>query len=134
MRDYPEAIDGLRFLQRRELPPVSSCWDYQVAETFSETSANRLAAELPEDLQITFFDPHADGEEAWVCVRRWGPRYLVQNLRHGRFGAWTDHPLDAVVALLKTSPLVKNPRGEFASFTVSTIPQHQRHDHLRSSH
>jgi hypothetical protein len=129
-RDYPSAIDGVRFLKKRELPPVSTCWDFQTVEMFPIEFARRLFNDLPEDCEISFFDPEAGQEEAWVFVRREGQRYLVQRVRHGSSTPWSEQSLSTVLTSFSSSPLVQKPSGSFESFTVSCIPDHQRYEHI----
>jgi len=129
--DYPSRIDGLRFLARRELPPVSTCWDFQMVPAFPPDSARRLLSDLPEDCEISFFDPDAGQEESWIFVRRVGLRYFVRTVRHGRFPPWGEQSLDSILASFALSPLVQKPADSFASFTVSSIPDHQRYDHIK---
>jgi hypothetical protein len=128
--DYPSGIAGVRFLTERELPPVSTSWDFQTAGAFSADSARRLFSELPEDCQISFFDPDAGNEEAWLFVRRVGERYFVQSVRHGCFPPWREQALKSVLDAFCASPLVQGPSDSFASFSVSSIPSHQRYEHV----
>lgn len=127
--DYPSSISGFRFLQRRELPPVATCWDFQTTEASSPDSARRLFADLPEDCEISFFDPDAGQEEAWLFVRRAGQRYFIKRVRRGS-SPWTEQPVESVLVSFAASPLVQKPADSFASFTISSIPDHQRHDHI----
>jgi len=129
--DYPSGIAGLRFLQERELPPVSTCWDFQTIQAFPLDSARRLLSDLPEDCQIDFFDPDAGQEEAWIFVRRVGSRYFVQRVRHGSFPPWDEQPFTSVLTSFTSSPLVQKPADSFASFTISSIPDHQRYEHIK---
>jgi hypothetical protein len=131
--DYPSAIEGFRFLTRRELPPVSTCWDFQTIEVLPTDSGRRLVSDLPEDCQISFFDSEHGGVEAWIQVRRTGPRYFVQRLRHGYFGPWAEQSFESVLASFLASPLVQKPAGSLPSFTVSSIPDHQRNEHAKKS-
>jgi hypothetical protein len=126
--DYPSSIHGFRFLQQRELPPVATCWDFQTTEASSVDSARCLMAALPEDCEISFFDPDAGQEEAWLFVRRAGQRYFVKRVRRGS-SPWAEQPVENVLTSFAASSLVQKPAGSFASFTVSSIPDHQRHDH-----
>ena len=128
--DYPSAISGFRFLQQRELSPVSTCWDFQTANVFPSDSAWRLLEALPEDCQISFFDPLAHDEEAWIFVRRVGQQYFAQEVRRGASRLWIEQPVESVLASFRASPLVQKPAGSFASFTLSSIPDHQRYDHI----
>ena len=131
--DYPSQIEGLRFLARRELPPVSTCWDFQTIRSFPSDSARRLLSELPEDCEISFFDPDAGQEEAWVFVRRAGDRYFAHTVRHGSFPPWREQSLEHILASFASSPLVQKPADTFASFTISSIPDHQRYDHVKKA-
>lgn len=128
--DYASVIDGVRFLKRRELPPVSTSWDYLTVERFPIESAQRLFSGLPEDCQISFFDPGATQEEGWVFVRRVGQRYFIQRVRHGSFPPWSEQSLASILDAFSASPLVQKPSDSFESFTVSSIPDHQRHEHI----
>ena len=128
--DYPSAISGFRFLQERELAPVSTCWDFQTVNVFPSDSARRLLEDLPEDCQISFFDPIEHDEEAWIFVRRVGQQYFAQEVRRGSPRLWVEQPFERVLASFTASPLVQKPTGSFASFTVSSIPDHQRYEHI----
>ena len=130
--DYPSGIDGLRFLGERELPPVSTSWEFQTTRAFSADSARRLFIELPEDRQIDFSDPEAGREEAWIFVRRTGQHYFIQRVRHGLYPPWNEQPLSSVLAFFTASPLVQKPSASFASFTVSSVPDHRRHEHTKA--
>ena len=127
--DYPSNIIGIRFLLQRELPPVSTCWDFQTTEAFEIDSARRLLAELPEDCELSFFDPEAAEEEAWLFVRRAAERMFVKEVHRGSSRSWSEQSFEEVVASLLSSPLVQKPAASFESFTVSSIPSHQRYDH-----
>jgi hypothetical protein len=129
--DYPSRIEGLRFLARRELPPVSTCWDFQTTPTFPLDAARRLLRDLPEDCEISFFDPEAVQKETWIFVRRVGDRYFVRTVRQGRFPPWGEQSLERILVFFTSSPLVQKPAGSFASFTVSSIPSHQGYDHIK---
>jgi hypothetical protein len=129
--EYPLGISGIRFLKKRDLPPVSTCWDFQTGAAFPIDSARRLFGDLPEDYQISFFDPEHGDAECWIKVRRSGARYFVQKLRHGVFPPWAEQSLSSVLASFISSPLVRKPAGSFASFTVSSIPEHQRNEHTK---
>jgi hypothetical protein len=127
---YASRIAGLRLLGQRELPPVSTCWDFQTSQAFSRDSATFLFSDLPEDCQISFFDPEAEHEEAWIFVRRLGERYFAQRVRHGSFSSWKQQPFATVLTSFASSPLVQRPSVSIPSFTVSSIPDHQRHAHI----
>jgi hypothetical protein len=47
---------------------------------------------------------------------------------------WADEPFERVLTLFSSSPLVRKPAASFASFTVSTIPEHQRYEHINETH
>lgn len=128
--DYPSGIDGLRFLKKRELPPVSTCWDFQTIPAFPPDSARRLLSDLPEDCEISFIDPDAGNEEGWLFIRRVGQQYFVQRVRHGRFPPWEKQLLSSILTSFTSSPLVQKPAELFASFTISSIPDHQRYEHI----
>ncbi len=89
MAIYPSSISGFRFLLQRELPPVAMCWDFQTTQAFSADSARHLLAELPEDCQLSYFDPEPGQEESWLFVRRTGQRYFVKSVRRGS-SPWTE--------------------------------------------
>ena len=127
---YPSSIDGFRFLKQRQLPPVATCWDFQTTDAFRVNSARRLLSELPEDCELSFFDPDHGIEEAWLFVRRAGLRFYVKKVRRGS-SDWGEQSFDGVLASFLASPLVQKPAGCFDSFTVSSIPEHQRYDHHR---
>ena len=128
--DYPSSIEGFRFLQERELPPVATCWDFQTTEAFQPGSAVRLLADLPEDCELSFVDPGAKEEEGWLFVRRAGQRYFVRRVCRGCSPSWAERSLPDVLASFLASPLVQKPVGLFDSFTVSSIPEHERHEHI----
>jgi hypothetical protein len=127
--DYPSRIPGFRFLGERHLAPVSTSWDFQASQAFPADSARRLFSELPEDCQISFFDPEAGQQEAWIFVRRDGQQYFTQRVRHGSYPPWKEQPLSIVLASFTSSPLVQKPSESFPSFSVSSIPDHQIHEH-----
>lgn len=127
--DYPSSIDGFRFLQEGESPQVATCWNFQTTESFQPGSAVRLLADLPEDCELSFFDPSAKQEESWLFVRRAGQRYFVKKV--GRVASpWVGRPLAAVLASFLASPLVQKPVGYFDSFSISSIPDQQRYEHV----
>jgi len=127
--DYPASINGFRFLKQRELPPVATWWDFQTTEAFQPDSARRLLDDLPEDCELSFFDPEHGREEAWLFVRRAGQRFFVKKVRRGS-SPWAEQSFDSVIVAFLASPLVQKPAGSFDSFTVSSIPDHQRYDHI----
>jgi len=127
--DYPASISGFRFLQRRELPPVASCWDFQTTEDAPTDSARRLFGDLPEDCELSYFDPEHGHEEAWLFVRRVGQRYFVKRVRRGS-SPWAEQPFETVLTSFLASQLVLKPANSLASFTVSSIPVHQRYEHI----
>jgi hypothetical protein len=129
--DYPSSIGGFRLLLQRELPPVATCWDFQTTETLVPNSARCLLTDLPEDYELSYFDPDYGQEEAWIFVRRAGQCYFVKNVRRGSSPSWSEQSLEAVLNSFTASPLVQKPVDSLASFTISSIPHHQRDDHLR---
>jgi len=130
--NYPSKISGFRFLRTRELmPPVAILWDFQVTEEFQPDSARRLLTELPEDHELSYFDPDAGPEEAWIFVRRVGHRFYIQKVSRGSSRDWAETSVSAVIDSFVTSASVQKPSDSFDSFTVSPIPDHQRSDHLK---
>jgi len=127
--DYPSSINGFRFLQQRELPPVATCWDFQTSEALPTDSARRLLADLPEDCELSFLDPEHEQEEAWLFVRRAGQRYFVKKVHRGS-SPWTEQSFESVFASFMASPLLRRPVESFDSFTVSSITDHQRYEHI----
>jgi len=130
--DYAAAVRGVRFLRQRELPPVSTCLDFQTTEEFPIDSARNLLEELPEDWQISFIDPEAQIEEAWIFVRRVGQRFFAQKMSRASSRLCGEQSLEKMLTSFAASPLVRKPAGSFASFTVSSIPDHQRFERLDS--
>ena len=127
--DYPSSINGFRFLKQRELPPVSTCWDFQTTDAFQADSARRLLTDLPEECELSFVDPEHGQEEAWLFVRRADQRFFVKKVRRGS-SPWAEQSFDSVLTSFLASPLVQKPADSFDSFTVSSIPDHQRYDHI----
>ncbi len=129
-RDYPMTIPGFRFLRERELPPVATSWDFQTTPEFSAESARRLFAELPDDCDVAFLDAWTR-EESWFFVRRDGAQHFVKRGRG--MPPWTVETIDKIVEWFMASPLVTKPVDSFESFTVTSIPEHQRDQHLNES-
>ena len=135
---FPSAISGFKFVERRELRPVATCWDFQTTKDFSNESARILLAALPEGFCISYTDPESDGsgqgEETCILVRRDDQEYYVQKVSHGCFSAeWELWPCEQVITSFIESPLVKKPFESMPSFTVATIPDHQRECHKIST-
>ena len=130
LRDYPTTIPGLRLLRQRELPPVAPSWDFQTTPEFSAQSARRLFAELPDGYDIAFLDGWKR-EENWFFIRRDGGRFFVKRGRG--MPPWTVETIDSIVEWFMASPLVTKPVDSFESFTVTSIPEHQRAQHLNES-
>jgi hypothetical protein len=122
--DYASAIRGFRFL------PGEPGYQYQTTSDFSLESTMRLLTDLPEHCQVSFFDPRAKKEEAWVFVRRLGGTFFVQHVSRGS-SRWKSESLGRIIELFTESPMVKEPHAEFDSFRVDLIPEHQRFDHMR---
>jgi hypothetical protein len=129
--DYVSAIEGVRFFGKHELMPVSNVWSFQVTPAFSAKSAQLVLNDLPEDCQLSFFDPEAGAEEAWIFVRRVDHRFFLTRVRHGASGPWPEEPVAVVLRAFVSSPLVHSPSGAFSSFEVSFIPEHQRSEHIK---
>jgi hypothetical protein len=129
---YPSKIAGFRFLQQRDLPPVATCWDFQTTEALPVESARQLLRNLPEDWELSYFDPEAGDEEGWIFVRRLANRFLIKRVRRG-FSPWAEQSFERVLTSFASSPLVQKPAGSFASFTVSRIPDHQRYKHINKT-
>ena len=130
---YPSEIPGFRFLQRRELEPVSICWDFEITADFSRESARQLFAALPDDLEISYLDTDTlrPREEAYSFIRHEGGRYYAMMAIRGGSQEWFEREEENVVQSFMSSPLVKEPLTSFASFTVATIANHQRNDHRK---
>jgi hypothetical protein len=128
---YPSKINGFRFLRRRELQPVATCWNFQTTEGYPLESAHLLLRDLPEDLELSYFDPEYGNEEAWIFVRRVGDRFFVKRARRGASRTWIELPFERVFASFASSPPVQKPAGPFASFTISSIPDHQQYEHTK---
>jgi hypothetical protein len=125
--DFPSAIKGFRFLRRRELPPVSTCWDFAVTDDFSMESATELLTKLPEDFDLSYFDPDFKEEESWIFIRRAGKRYFRSSEQHGVSSKYHQISLNAVRTLFMRCPLVQRlPPERVPSFTIRRIPDHQR--------
>jgi hypothetical protein len=131
---YPTTIKGFRFLERRELPPVTSCSDFAVTEQFTIDSANTLLCELPEDYQLTYFDPEAKTEEAWIQIRRLANKYFMSKLQRGINHKYQEVSFNSVLASFMSCPFVQNlPPYKADSFTISRIPDHQHNWHLKNN-
>jgi len=125
--DYASGIRGFRLFQEAALG-----YDYQATSGCSLESVARLMTDLPSNCEISFFDPEKKTEEAYLFVRRIGPRYMVMRARHGSFSDWKEEPLERIVSLFQESPLVKMPSESFKSLRVSVVPDHQRRWHIDS--
>ena len=102
--NYAADITGFRFLQQRELPPVSTSYDYATADGFSEESARRLLDELPEDYELCFSDPERQHmDDCWVFVRRDGPSYSVMHCGHGWSSQYGPESRTPDIGVLKMS-------------------------------
>src|SRR5215469_4072860 len=124
--DFPSAIEGFRFLRRRELPPASTCWDFAVTDDFSTSSVTELLMKLPEDFDLSYFDPDFKQEESWIFIRRAGRKYFISRVERGVFSNYHQISLNAIRVLFMRCPLVQRlPPERVASFTIRRIPDHQ---------
>jgi hypothetical protein len=112
--DFASGIKGFRFL------PGEPGYQYQTTQDFSLESAMKLLRGLPPNCQMSFFDPEEKKDEAWIFVRRVGGGFQVMRANRG-FSKWKDEPLDRVLQLFMSSPLVKKPLEDFDSFRVDLI-------------
>jgi len=131
--DYPSDLSGFRFLERRELAPVSTCWDFQTTSDLSIEAATKLFTLLPEDCSICYFDPEETKEEAYLIVRRIGRHFFVNQCRRGVSPKdWPRTSLDVIVNSFMSAKLVHDLTGSLPSFSVYSIPDHQRDWHKPS--
>jgi hypothetical protein len=125
--NYPSSIFGFRFLERRELAPVSTCWEFQTTSDFSREAARKLFISLPEDCDVSYFDPAETKEEAYLKVRRIGQRFFVNQCRRRVSPRdWQETPLDSILNSFMSEKLVREPTRSLPSFSVYSIPDHQR--------
>jgi hypothetical protein len=117
--NYATAIEGVHFKKRREIPPVATSWDYQIAPEFTRAAARRLFEELPSDCEIVCFDPEEPTEERYVFFRRQRGRFEIRKGGHGWLSDWKEELLDRIVDLFSASPFVAKPHPDFESFTVT---------------
>ena len=117
--DYASAIEGVRFFRRKELEPVATVWEYQVAADFSVDSARSLFAELPDGFEICCFDLDEKNEEAYAFIRRVGSGLVSRRGGHGWMSGPTAVTLERAVQVLLASPFVKKPDSRFESFRVT---------------
>ena len=68
-----------------------------------------------------------------MFVRRSGDRYFVRKVRRGNLQTWNEQSLSRILDFFRLSPLVQKPSDSFASFTVSSIPDHQRYEHINGN-
>src|SRR5689334_16269019 len=90
--DYASTIEGVRLFRRKELEPVATVWEYQVKEGFTVESALKVFTELPDGLEVCFFDPESR-EEAYVFICRMGQRLMCRRGGHG----WTSQPKEIAI-------------------------------------
>jgi hypothetical protein len=128
---YPSEIPGLRMIGRKNFPEWSPSADFQSTSSFDSTSAHQLFTLLPEELQICYADPDrgASSDLTYVFVRRSGHSFFEQTGGHGHSSRWSEVPFDRVLSSFVLSRLVRTPVADFPSFSVQTIPDHQRHEH-----
>ncbi len=117
--DYATEIEGVRLMKRRELQPVATSWDYQIAPEFTRNAAQRLFEELPDDCEIVCFDPEEPTEERYIFVRCRSGLFEIRRGGHGWISDWKEDSLERIVDLFSASPLVAKPHPDFESFTVS---------------
>jgi hypothetical protein len=128
--DYVTKIQGFRLLRKRGLPSVATTWDFQTTPEFSAESAHRLFAELPDNCYISFLDAWKR-EESCFFVRRDGERFLVKRGRG--MPRWSVETINRILEWFMASPFVSKPLDSFESFTLSSIPEHLRDQHLNES-
>jgi hypothetical protein len=117
--EYASLIDGVRFVRRKELEPVATVWEYQVADGFTAESARRVFTELPDGLEICCFDLDEKKEEAYAFVRRVGRSLMFRRGGHGWMSEPKEETLERVVQVLMARPFVKKPNSDFESFRVT---------------
>jgi hypothetical protein len=128
--DYATAVPGFRLIRREKRPPDGTIWFFQTEDGFSKDSARRLFAELPDDFIISFVE-RAIATEGWLFVRHDGDRCFVKR-GHG-VSPWNPEAIEQIMEWFMASPLVSNPLGVIESFTVSSMPEHLRDQHLNES-
>jgi hypothetical protein len=117
--DYASSIEGVRFFRRKELEPVASVWEYQVAEGFTVESARRVFTDLPDGLEVCCFDLDEKKEEAYAFIRRVGRGLVFRRGGHGWISEPKEDSLERAVQTLMASPFVKKPDSRFESFHVT---------------
>jgi hypothetical protein len=108
---------------------VSTAWDFEVTGSFSEDSARKLLSGFPSGYTLCFFDPAEKTEEAWIDIRHEDGQYFMRTLRQGRDTDYAARAFDVVLRSFMSSPLIKRPASGIESFSIYTIPEHQRDRH-----
>ena len=129
--EYPSQIPGLRLIARKDFPAWAPSSDFQTTSAFDSEAARQLLTLLPSDIQICYADPDrgTSSDLTYVFIRRIGDRFFEQTGGHGWSSGWSESSFDRVLSSFASSRLVRSPLEDFESFTIQTIPEHQRHDH-----
>ena len=106
-------------MQRRELPPVATVWDYRVTPEFGAESARSVFTELPEACEVCFFDPERPKEEVYLFIRRIGKGLVRRRGGHGWMSGAEEELVDRAASWLLASHFVQKPHPEFEAFSVS---------------
>ena len=134
--EYPSEISGLRLVGRKDFPEWAPSRDFQTTSAFDAAAARQLLTLLPADLQICYADPDRDisSDLTYVFVRRIDDHFFEHTRGHGHSSRWSEVAFDRVLSSLASSRLVRTPLDDFPSFTVQSIPEHQRHEHTAIGH
>src|SRR4051812_24730831 len=117
--DYASSIEGVRLFRRKELEPVATVWEYQVADGFTSQSARSVFTELPDGLEVCCLDLDEKREEAYAFIRRVGRNLIFRRGGHGWMSEPKEETLDRAVQVLLASPSVRKPDSRFESFSVT---------------
>jgi hypothetical protein len=130
--DFLSHVVGLRLFGREDYPPWAQSCDFQTTASFDSESARQVLSHLPSDLQLCYADPERGNasELTYVFVRRADDRFFETTRVHASSSPWMELPFERVVSGFALSRLVRSSLEDFASFTVQTIPAHQRDEHL----
>ena len=128
--NYATGVRGFRLLRREERPPDGTIWFFQTQDGFSKDSARRLFEELPDNFSISFVEG-GTVTERWLFVCHDCGRYFVKR-GHG-IPPWNIETIDQILEWFMASPFVCNPLGAIESFTVSSIPEDLRDQHLNEA-
>jgi hypothetical protein len=131
--EYASKIPGLRLIAHKDFPAWAPSSDFQTTSAFDSESARQLLTRLPADLQICYPDPDRDREKSseltYVFIRRIDDRFFEQTSRHGYLSGWSEVCFERVLSSFASSQLVRAPIADFESFSIQTIPEHQRQEH-----